>query len=151
MRGEKSLEYYMGLPYTRKTEKVEDEREGVFWLAWIEELPGCKTDGRTQLEAVNNLHLTFDDYIEAMIEFESPIPEPEQIVVNEEDLVLYLAPAIPLDLDELSDSGTRTTKQAVEKLFEEITSGEEFTPDPNNRLITENNNPFKYTKMIATT
>ena len=68
----RTLEYYKALPYSRRSEGFYSESPP-YWTAWIEELPGCKTDGETQAEALFNLDAAFDDYIEAMLEFGSDI------------------------------------------------------------------------------
>ena len=97
----KTLAYYQGLPYSRRVEGVEEDG-GIVWLAWIEELPGCKTDGKTIQEAASNLNEAFDDYIEAMLAFESDIPEPRPLELPPSpDLI-----AIPLRVKE---SGSQST------------------------------------------
>ena len=71
-----SLNYYRSLPYSRRAEGIYENDGPPYWLVWIEELPGCKTDGSTYWEAMANLDIAFDDYIQAMLEFETDIPEP---------------------------------------------------------------------------
>ncbi len=71
----KKLKYYRSLPYTRRSQPFRDET-GEYWLAWIEELEGCKAEGQAESEAFANLEGVFDDYIEAKIEWDSIIPEP---------------------------------------------------------------------------
>ena len=74
----RDLNYYRALPYTRRAEKRQEDSEH-YWIAWIDELPGCKTDGSTCVEAMANLDVAFDDYIEAKLEFESEIPLPVKL------------------------------------------------------------------------
>lgn len=71
----KDLTYYRSLPYTRLSQPFRDEN-GHYWLAWIDELEGCKADGETQVEAFANLEEVFDDYIAAKREWDSIVPEP---------------------------------------------------------------------------
>ncbi len=75
---DKNLPYYQALPYTRRCEPVEqpDEPGGRYWLAWIEELSGCKTDGSSDVEAMQHLDEVFDEYITAKLKWGSEIPEP---------------------------------------------------------------------------
>ena len=75
----KTLEYYQALPYSHRAEGVHEDGASPYWIAWIDELPGCKTDGSTYAEAMANLDAAFDDYIEAMLEFDSHIPTPKEI------------------------------------------------------------------------
>ena len=74
-----TLEYYRTLPYSRRVEGFQEAGVDRYWLAWIEELPGCKTDGATFDEAMANLDVAFDDYIEAMLEFGTEIAVPEKL------------------------------------------------------------------------
>ncbi|HEV2749034.1 MAG TPA: type II toxin-antitoxin system HicB family antitoxin [Gemmatimonadales bacterium] len=70
------LTYYRQLPYTRRAVPVRDDPGHPYWLASFDELPGCKADGASLAEAMANLDAAFDDYITAMLKWESPIPEP---------------------------------------------------------------------------
>jgi len=72
-----TLKDYRALPYSRRSERMHEDDGSSYWVAWIHELPGCKTDGTTQAEAMLNLDTAFDDYIEAMIEFAAEIPVPK--------------------------------------------------------------------------
>lgn len=74
----RKLDYYKALPYSRRAEGIRDDDGSPYWIAWIEELPGCKTDGTTYWEAMLNLDSAFDDYIMAMLEFGSRIPVPNE-------------------------------------------------------------------------
>ena len=71
----RKLGYYKALPYSRRAEGIYDDGPP-YWVVWIDELPGCKTDGATYWEAMLNLDAAFDDYINAMFEFGSQIPVP---------------------------------------------------------------------------
>ena len=71
-----TLADYQALPYTRMVEGFHDEDGSFYWLAWIEEMPDCEAEGDTVAAAQINLNGIFDDYIEAMLEFESDIPLP---------------------------------------------------------------------------
>ncbi len=73
----RKLDYYRALPYSRRAEGIHDDGSP-YWIAWIEELPGCKTDGATYWEAMLNLDAAFDDYIRAMLDFGSRIPVPNE-------------------------------------------------------------------------
>ena len=73
----KDLAYYRALPYTRRVEYKEDEGEWAsYFLSNIDELPGCFATGKTRSEAIYNLSLLFDDYIEGLLELRGEIPEP---------------------------------------------------------------------------
>ena len=87
----KNLAYYQGLPYSRHAEAIHGEEGGPYWIAWVEELPGCKTDGENRIEAMANLDVAFDDYIEAMLKFGSEIQEPHRPEIRPEELVLEVS------------------------------------------------------------
>ncbi len=74
----RTLKNYRALPYSRRAEGIHEDDGSFYWVAWIHELLGCKTDGATYAEAMLNLDTAFDDYIEAMLEFGSDIPVPKR-------------------------------------------------------------------------
>lgn len=113
----RTLDYYRALPYSRRAEGIHDDNGSPYWIAWIEELPGCKTDGATYWEAMLNLDSAFDDYIRAMMEFGSRIPVPNEhnrrYVVGE-----ITRDQIPLDyfievLDASDDEAATRPKSSV--------------------------------------
>jgi antitoxin HicB len=68
----KDIEYYLGLPYTVILRPGED---GAF-VARVDELPGCVTDGATIPEAVEKLEDLKRAWIEDAIEAGHQVPEP---------------------------------------------------------------------------
>lgn len=72
----RDLSYYRGLPYRRRVDLAVENGEE-FFIASVLELPGLKADGRDHVEALKNLAEAFDDYIQAMLEWGTEIPEPE--------------------------------------------------------------------------
>lgn len=47
------------------------------FVAEVPELPGCAADGQTYQEALANLELVIQEWIETAKEFRRPIPEPK--------------------------------------------------------------------------
>ena len=72
----KDLNYYRGLPYTRRI-RLERDNGGEYFVADVEELSGLESDGITELEARYNLQLAFDDYVTALLARNAQIVEPE--------------------------------------------------------------------------
>lgn len=73
----KDLQYYRELPYTKRVDREYDEGEWkIYYLATISELSGCMATGKTRQEALCNLKYLFDEYIEGLLEWGEPIPEP---------------------------------------------------------------------------
>ncbi len=52
------------------------EEDGNF-IAEAPELPGCMADGKTYEEAVKNIHVIIDEWIETAIELGREIPVPK--------------------------------------------------------------------------
>jgi predicted RNase H-like HicB family nuclease len=46
------------------------------FIAEVPELPGCAADGPTHAEALSNLEIIIDEWIETAAELGRPIPEP---------------------------------------------------------------------------
>ena len=72
----KDLAYYLSLPYTRRV-RVESDKGGEYFVAYIEELGGLESDGLTEVEARYNLQLAFVDYLTALLDRSATITEPE--------------------------------------------------------------------------
>jgi antitoxin HicB len=69
----KSLDYYLSLPYS--IELIPDE-DG-FWFAQIPLLPGCMTQGSSREEALEMLDEAKELWLETALDRGIPIPEPE--------------------------------------------------------------------------
>lgn len=70
----KTLDYYMSLPYRVSVVK---EESGAY-LASVDELPGCMTEGDTREKALANLDDAMRGWIELALEDGDPIPEPKE-------------------------------------------------------------------------
>jgi antitoxin HicB len=68
----KSINYYLGLPYTVI---MRADQEGDF-VARVDELPGCSTHGKTHAEALEALEETKRLWITDCLENHDPVPEP---------------------------------------------------------------------------
>ena len=110
----KNLAYYQGLPYSRHAEVIYGEPGGPYWLVWVKELPGCKTDGKTYVEAMANLDIAFDDYIEAILEFGSEIQEPQREKIRPEELVLEVS---EVSVESFQEEDTIPISKVSEKLL----------------------------------
>lgn len=72
----KTIDYYMNLPY--KMEIVPDKEEGGF-VASFPDLPGCITIGDTIEEVIQNVIDAKKAWLEAELEVDAIIPEPEKL------------------------------------------------------------------------
>ncbi len=70
---EKTLEYYMALPYTIELVKDQDEPD---WFVRVKELPGCMSQGATPDEAISMIREAMELWLDGMLEEGLPIPEP---------------------------------------------------------------------------
>jgi len=68
----KTLNYYLGLPYT--IELTPDPEEG--WFVRVKELPGCSSQGETADEAIEMIQDAMKGWLEVSLEENYPIPEP---------------------------------------------------------------------------
>jgi predicted RNase H-like HicB family nuclease len=50
------------------------------YLATVPELPGCSADGSTPEEALKNLRVVVEEWIETANELKRPVPEPVDVV-----------------------------------------------------------------------
>ena len=71
----KTLEYYLNLPYT--IELVPDPDGG--WFVSVKELPGCMSQGDTQEEALEMIRDAMEGWIAVALEDDMKIPEPRTL------------------------------------------------------------------------
>ena len=69
---EKTIDYYMNLPYT--IELQHDPEEG--WFVCVKELRGCMSEGDTAEEAIAMIREAMQLWLEVALEEGIPIPEP---------------------------------------------------------------------------
>ncbi len=69
---EKTIDYYMNLPYTIELQR--DMEEG--WFVRVKELQGCTSQGDTAEEAIAMIQEAMSQWLEVALEEGLPIPEP---------------------------------------------------------------------------
>jgi antitoxin HicB len=69
---EKTVEYYMSLPYTIELQRDPDEG----WFVQVKELRGCMSQGETREEALSMIQEAMELWLEVALEDGLPIPEP---------------------------------------------------------------------------
>ena len=72
----RSLDEYLRLPYTvsMREDAWDDGMSG--WFAWIEELPGCFSQGASPAEAHEQVRSAMTDWLAVALEDGIDIPEP---------------------------------------------------------------------------
>ena len=71
----------MSLKYTVIVERAENN-----WAAYVPDLPGCMTTGRTLDETKVNIREAIEGHLETLREFGDPVPEPVSVVGEVERL-----------------------------------------------------------------
>lgn len=95
------------------------EQDAAF-LAIVDELPGCVADGQTHQEALDNLSVVIDEWIEVAKEEGRPIPEP--LTMEAFDQVLQAS------REQLRDSVRAEIKTAVSNALNEVDEVPPVTP-----------------------
>lgn len=72
-------EEYLELPYTIVLVHDVDEDDNSGWVAEVEELPGCISQGSTPLDAFDHVREAMRDWIAVAIEDGVAIPEPRPV------------------------------------------------------------------------
>ncbi len=73
----KDLDYYRGLPYTRRKTRFQDKEDGkLYYCVFFEQLPDVKGIHQEELRAIKLAQELFDSYILAQLEWDEDIPEP---------------------------------------------------------------------------
>ncbi len=71
----KSLDYYMSLPYS--LEVIPSEEGG--WVIKVKELPGCMTQADNWEDVLDLVREAKQGWIEVALEYGDPIPEPQPL------------------------------------------------------------------------
>lgn len=74
---EKTLKYYMNLPYTITISPEEDNDGGPIYISRVLEIPHILGDGKTQNEALKTLSIHMRMAIKSYLKAGLPIPEPQ--------------------------------------------------------------------------
>jgi len=112
----KSLDYYMNLPYNFNIQQMEDEGEKYFFIK-VTELEGCMSDGKTMEEAQNNILDAMRGWIEVALEHADYIPEPKSIEEYSGKFVLRVPKSLHQRLAyESSREGVSLNQYALYKL-----------------------------------
>lgn len=76
MKKTRTLEGYLALPYTIELVRDEDDDGNVGYVAEVEELPGCLSQGATPEEAIRNIFDAMEGWLSGALEDGKAIPEP---------------------------------------------------------------------------
>ncbi len=72
----RALDDYLALPYTIELVRDEDDEGNSGYVAEVEELPGCLSQGATPEEAIRNIFDAMEGWLSVALEDGRPIPEP---------------------------------------------------------------------------
>lgn len=95
----KTVEYYLGLPYT--IELMPEPQGG--WFVSVKELPGCMSQGDTPEEAIEMIQDAMRGWIEVSLEDGDPIPEPRPLEDYSGKFVVRVPRSLHQDLVETAD------------------------------------------------
>ena len=96
---DKTLEYYMSLPYTLE---LTPEPEGG-WLVAVRELPGCISVGDTPDDAIAMIRDAMRAWIGAALEDGHPIPEPRALEEYSGRFVVRIPRSLHRDLAQAAE------------------------------------------------
>lgn len=105
----KTLEYFLGLPYTIELSK----HPGEGWFVRVRELPGCMSQGDSAEEALEMIHEAMVLWLETALEDGLAIPEPRLEEDYSGKFVLRLPRALHRDLAEKAKEDSVSLNQFV--------------------------------------
>ena len=106
---EKTVEYYLGLPYTLELQR--DEAQG--WFVRVKELRGCMSQGDTLQEAVEMIQDALRSWIEVALEDGDPVPEPRTLEDFSGKFVVRVPSSLHRDLVEAAEDEGVSLNQYV--------------------------------------
>jgi predicted RNase H-like HicB family nuclease len=72
----RTLDDYLALPYTIELVRDEEDEGNAGYIAEVDELPGCLSQGATPEEAIRNIFDAMEGWLSVALEDGTPIPEP---------------------------------------------------------------------------
>ncbi|MBO0830990.1 MAG: type II toxin-antitoxin system HicB family antitoxin [Actinobacteria bacterium] len=99
----KTLEDYLELPYAFVVTHDVDEEGNAGWVAEVEELPGCISQGRTPEEAVERARMAMRDWISVALDDGVEIPEPRAAAEYSGHFVVRVPSSLHADLVRRAD------------------------------------------------
>jgi predicted RNase H-like HicB family nuclease len=72
----RTLDDYLALPYTIALVRDEDDEGNAGYVAEVEELPGCLSQGATPEDAIRNIFDAMEGWLSVALEDGKAIPEP---------------------------------------------------------------------------
>jgi antitoxin HicB len=96
---EKTIDYYMNLPYTIELQR--DPEEG--WFVRVKELRGCMSQGDTAEEALAMIQDAMLAWLEVALEDDLPIPEPRSDEDYSGKFVVRVPRSLHRDLVEMAE------------------------------------------------
>ena len=97
------IEEYLELPYTLVIVHDVDEAGNAGWVAEVEELPGCVSQGASPLEAVERVREAMRDWIAVALEDGVEIPEPHGDVDYSGRFLVRIPASLHADLARSAD------------------------------------------------
>jgi antitoxin HicB len=95
----KTLEYYVGLPYTIELRNTPGEG----WFVRVRELPGCMSQGETSEDALANIQEAMHLWLEVSLDHGDAIPEPRPEEDYSGKFVVRVPRSLHRDLVEMAE------------------------------------------------
>jgi antitoxin HicB len=102
-RETRTLEDYLALPYTIELVRDEDDEGNTGFVAEVEELPGCLSQGATPEEAIHNVFNAMEGWLSVALEDGRPIPEPRVARTYSGRFVLRIPQSLHADLARVAE------------------------------------------------
>lgn len=112
MDNQKTVEYYMQLPYSMLLHEIEDEGEK-YWIAEIPELPGCKSHGSTVAEAIESVEEAKKDWIQDSLDKGEEVPVPVERDRYSGKTLLRMSPSLHRALSLMAESEKLSLNQLL--------------------------------------
>jgi len=125
----RTLEDYLALPYTIGLVRDEDDEGNVGFVAEVEELPGCLSQGATPDEAIHNVFNAMEGWLSVALEDGRPIPEPRVARSYSGRFVLRIPQSLHADLARVAErEGVSLNQYVAITLARAVGREEDYAP-----------------------
>jgi antitoxin HicB len=123
----KTLEYYLELPYTIELSRTPDEG----WFVRVKELPGCMSQGDTAEEALEMIQEAMSLWLETALEDGLTIPKPRPVEDYSGKFVVRLPRSLHRDLAErAAEEGVSLNQFVAAALAQAVGRAQASPPHP---------------------
>ncbi len=120
MMNDKTIEYYLDLPYTIEFQQDKSDPQHPVWFAKVKELPGCMTEADKVEEAAEMIQDAMVTWIQGSLDAGLAIPEPQSDSQYSGKFSVRLPKSLHRDLVEVAEREGVSLNQYINVMLSRV-------------------------------